>query len=274
MLFFFPIVFRSCQFRPRAQNAHAMLNAAFLFELETTDAKSAVKSCRICYGGVNPQFIHAEETEQYLTGVDDLYSNQIIQGAIACLRNDIHPDAVLPDPVPEYRQRLAIALFYRFCLNTIPFKDRVRLEFRSGAAAIERSISSGRQLFDTNRNLWPLTQPVLKNEALVQCSGEAQYSNDLFSHQSVGDELWCAFVQTTEFHEKIIKIDPSKALVNSQSIRQEYRSNLVFSIEFKLYNVCVFHRKSLVYIHFFRPKIFPEKIHLHVVICLEWLKMK
>lgn len=35
----------------------------------------------------------------------------------------------------------------------------------------------------------------------------------MFTHVSVKDELWAAFVQTTEFHEKIMKIDPSKALV-------------------------------------------------------------
>lgn len=190
-----------------------MVNAAFLFEFESIGTRKSVKSCRICYGGINPHFVHAEETEKHLTGADDLYTNEAVQSAIACLRSEICPDAVLSDPLPEYRKRLAIALFYRFCLNTAPLTKKVRYEFRSGATAIDRPLSSGTQSFDTSQNLWPLTEPVLKNEALIQCSGEAQYSNDLFSHQSACEELWCAFVQTTEFNEKIIKIDPSKALV-------------------------------------------------------------
>lgn len=199
--------------RPRAQNAHALVNAAFLFEFETSGIKKSVKSCRICYGGINPQFVHAEETEKILTGVDDLYTNDNVQRAVAFLHNELCPDMVLLDPLPEYRKRLAIALFYRFCLNTVPSMRIIRYEFRSGNSAIERPLSSGIQVFDTNQNLWPLTEPVLKNEGLVQCSGEAQYSNDLFSQQSPMEELWAAFVQTTEFHEKIIKIDASKALV-------------------------------------------------------------
>lgn len=188
-----------------------MLNAGFLFEFETSGVKKSVKSCRICYGGINPNFIHAEETESLLTGVEDFYTNECIQRAVSSLQHELNPDAVLPDPSPEYRKRLAISLFYRFCLNTTTRK--ARYEFRSGATAIERPISSGVQSFDTNENLWPLTEPVLKNEGLFQCAGEAQYTNDLFSQYSVGEELWAAFVQTTEFNEKIIKIDPSKALV-------------------------------------------------------------
>lgn len=197
--------------RPRAQNAHAMVNAGFLFEFETASVKRSVKSCRICYGGINPSFIHAEMTEELLTGVDDIYTNECIQRAIDSLQHELNPDFVLPDPPPEYRKRLAISLFYRFCLSTTTRK--ARYEFRSGATAIERPISSGLQSFDTNEDLWPLTEPVLKNESLIQCSGEAQYANDLFTQYSVGEELWAAFVQTTEFHEKIVKIDPSKALV-------------------------------------------------------------
>lgn len=188
-----------------------MLNAGFLFEFKTAGVKKSVKSCRICFGGVNPDFIHAEETEKLLTGVDDFYTNECLQSAIACLQHEINPDNILPDPPPEYRKRLSASLFYRFCLNTTTRK--ARYEFRSGATAIERPISSGIQSFDTNENLWPLTEPILKNEGLIQCAGEAQYTNDMFSHCSVPDELWAAFVQTTEYHEKIVKIDPSKALV-------------------------------------------------------------
>lgn len=206
-------VFRSYKIMPRAQNAHAMLNAAFLFEFTMNGNRKSVKSCRICYGGIHPQFIHAEKTEHLLTGVDNLYTNEHLQNAIVSLKDELRPDWVLPDPSPEYRKNLAIALLYRFFLNTSPTPQKIPQKYRSGAAAIERPLSSGTQSFDTNRNLWPLTQPKLKNEGLTQCSGESQYTNDAFSKYAACDEMWAAFVQTTEFHEKIAKIDAAKALV-------------------------------------------------------------
>lgn len=198
---------------PRAQNAHAMVNAAFLFELATNGTRKTVKSCRICYGGISPQFIHAEKTEQLLTGLDDLYTNQNLQNAIQSLQTELRPDFVLPDSAPEYRKRLAIALLYRFFLNTSSLQHRIRFDFKLGATAIERPLSSGTQIFDTNKSLWPFTKPTLKIEGLIQCSGEAEYANDYFSKYSECDELWAAFVQTTEFNAKINKIDASKALV-------------------------------------------------------------
>lgn len=61
-------VYRSYKIMPRAQNAHAFVNAAFLFHLQSFGKKKAVVSCRICYGGIHPRFIHAEATEDFLTG--------------------------------------------------------------------------------------------------------------------------------------------------------------------------------------------------------------
>jgi len=55
-----------------------------------------------------------------------------------------------------------------------------------------------------------LTQPVPKIEATIQCSGEAQYANDL-PHQP--RELWAAFVVGTVPHATIDKIEPDEALV-------------------------------------------------------------
>lgn len=208
-------VFRSYKIMVRAQNAHAMVNAGFLFEFDPhpTLVEKTVRSCRLCYGGIDPRFIHADATEQLLTGVDDLYTNENLQSAVQSLQREIQPDATLLEPSPEYRRFLAISLFYRFFLNTAPVKRKIRPEFRSGATAIERPISSGVQIFETRENLWPLTEPVLKNEGLIQCAGEAEYSNDLFSRYAANEELWGAFVQTTAFHDKIVKIDATKALV-------------------------------------------------------------
>lgn len=197
---------------PRAQNAHAMVNAAFLFEFESSDAKKSVKSCQICYGGINPSFIHAEMTEKLLNGTDDLYTNENLEKAIKSLRSEIQPDTVLPDPSAEYRQNLAIALFYRFMLNTSP-PDNINDHYKSGCIGLERELSSGIQTYQSNEKTYPLTQPALKYEGLIQCSGEAEYVNDLFSAHQPHNELWAAFVPATAVHSKIVQIDATKALV-------------------------------------------------------------
>lgn len=146
-----------------------------------------------------------------------MYTNENVQRAIEILQNELTPDYVPPDPHPEYRRRLAIALFYRFCLSTAPNPRHIRYEYRSGANEIPRPLSSGIQSFDTYENKWPLTEPVLKNEGLIQCAGEAKYSNDIFGPQTVSEELWGAFVQTSVYHEKIVKIDASRSLVSVKS---------------------------------------------------------
>lgn len=203
-------VYRSYKIMPRAQNTHAMINAGFLFEFDTT---KQVKSCRICYGGVNPEFIHAEATEKLLTDVKDMYTNEILQKAIKTLQTELKPDAILPDPSPEYRQSLAIGLLYRFFLNTAP-PEKILPTFKSGGMSLERPLSSGTQTFVTNEKNYPLTQPVLKYDGLIQCAGEAIYSNDHFCPHPYEQEFWAAFVPATEVHSKMISIDAGKALVS------------------------------------------------------------
>lgn len=198
-------IYRSYKIMLRAQNAHAYVNAGFLLKLD----QNKVVSARICFGGISPTFIHASATETQILG-QELHSNETLQATLDSLANEINPDSVLPDASPAYRKQLALALFYKFILSTCP-KDKQTPSNASGGEIIQRTLSSGIQNFDTKKDNYPLTQPVVKREGLVQCSGEAQYVNDL-PYQK--DELWAAFVQTDRPHAKIGKIDPSEALVS------------------------------------------------------------
>lgn len=203
--------FRSYKIMPRAQNAHAMVNAAFLFEFDMVKP-SMIKSCRICFGGIHPQFVHATQTEAILTGIDDLYSDANLQNAVKSLKEELQPNAMLPDPSPEYRTNLAIGLLYRFYLNTAP-SDKIRAEYRSGSIGLERPISSGMQSYITDEKTYPITEATPKYDGLLQCAGEAQYSNDGFSLHTTDRELWAAFVMATEVHSKVVGINAAKALV-------------------------------------------------------------
>lgn len=93
---------------PRAQNAHAIVNAAFLLKL----ANNKVEKATITYGCINPKFIHATNTENLLIG-KDLFDNTTLQSALESLNKELIPDYVLPDPKPEFRKKLAISLFYK-----------------------------------------------------------------------------------------------------------------------------------------------------------------
>lgn len=70
-------------------------------------------------------------------------------------------------------------------------EDKVNERYRSGGEVIKRHTSKGTQIYDTDESLWPLNKPVPKLEALVQCSGEATFANDLPSQTN---EIYGAFV--------------------------------------------------------------------------------
>lgn len=190
---------------PRAQNAHAYVNAAFLIESEN----DKIKKASICFGGIEPTFTHATKTEKLLID-QDLYSNETLHKALSALTSEIQPDWVLPDASPAYRQNLALALFYKFVLNTCP-ANKIKPQYKSGGEIVSRPISSGTQVYDSFKDRWPLTQPVPKYEGLIQCSGEIEYVNDLVKQPN---ELWAAFVPATEVHAKLGKINASEALVS------------------------------------------------------------
>lgn len=44
-------------------------------------------------------------------------------------------------------------------------------KLRSGAKDIERNLTSGKQTYDTDKSEWPLSEPIIKLEAVPQCSG-------------------------------------------------------------------------------------------------------
>lgn len=199
--------FRSYKIMPRSQNSHAYVNAGFLMELDDNFEK--IKSFRICFGGIDPKFTHAVNTEKFLVN-QYLYDNDVIKKALIILQNEINPNWNLPDASPEFRKKLALSLFYKFILNTCP-DDKIRPQYKTGGEILIRNLSSGSQFFDTYENKWPLTQPVNKLEGLIQCSGEAKYTNDI-SH--IPNELWAAYVLAKEVHSKIAEIDASEALVS------------------------------------------------------------
>ncbi|XP_052742072.1 probable aldehyde oxidase gad-3 [Bicyclus anynana] len=192
---------------PRAQNAHALIHAGFIYRL---DSSNRVIGCRIVYGGLSPTFIRAYNTEKYLYG-KNLFTNETLRGAINALKNEMVVTESLPDPPVEYRRKVALGLFYKGLLSLMPPSIILSSRIASGAVKLNetRPVSEGRQIFDTNPTLWPLNKPIPKLEALIQCAGETTYTEDL---PTLPKEVFAAFTLTTVALGTIDKIDISKAL--------------------------------------------------------------
>ncbi|XP_059608173.1 xanthine dehydrogenase-like [Phlebotomus argentipes] len=186
---------------PRAQNSLALLNCAFLFKFNSD--RSSVLNARLCFGGINPHFIHATSTEKLLQG-RDLFQDCTIQAACVNLESELILDWVLPDPHPNYRKMVALGLFYKAVIGMCPL-DRVRPEIRSAGKDAELMLSSGEQHFTAKES----QGPVLKLEAMDQCTGDAKYINDM---PYMPNEVWGAFVCATESTATIVNVNTSKAL--------------------------------------------------------------
>lgn len=189
---------------PRAQNAHAHVNAGFLFKLDGSG--KVLTTPNIIFGGIRGDFMHAKKAQDFLVN-KSIFDKNVLKTAIETLDEELNPDHVLPDYSPEFRKTLAEGLFYKFVLSLRP--DMIDSKLRSGGTILERELSTGTHDFDTDRNIWPLNKPIPKREAIFQTSGEGQYVNDILP---LKDEVFCAFVVTEVGNGTIKNIDASEAL--------------------------------------------------------------
>ncbi|KAK0168931.1 hypothetical protein PV327_002687 [Microctonus hyperodae] len=197
-------VYRSYKIMPRAQNAHAHVNAGFLFKL---DARQMIlEKPNIIFGGIRHDFLHATETENFLNG-KSLSDKSVFKQAMELLDSELKPDRVLPDYSPEFRKTLAQGLFYKFALDMM--SNTVNEKYRSGGHMLKRDLSSGKHDYDTDKKLWPFNKPVPKMESIYQTSGEAEYVNDIPSQPN---EVFCAFVSTEYANGKVVSVDAKDAL--------------------------------------------------------------
>ncbi|XP_026741820.1 indole-3-acetaldehyde oxidase-like [Trichoplusia ni] len=200
--------FVSFKIMSRAQNAHAQVNAAFLYEFDDHN-KDIVLSARIVMGGLSGKFVHARETEEFLCK-KKIFTNQVLQQALKVLEGELIVEDIAGEMKPEYRKKCALGLFYKGLLVLIP-QQKLKPWYRSGARDLRktRPLSKGSQMYDTNPITWPVNEPMPKVEALIQCAGEAFYSNDLATQPK---EVFCAFVTSDICTGEIESIDPAPAL--------------------------------------------------------------
>ncbi|XP_023246390.1 xanthine dehydrogenase/oxidase-like [Copidosoma floridanum] len=175
--------FMSYKIMPVYQNAHAIMNAGFLLQLDTKSV--VVEKPNIVFGNINPSFYHAEKTESFLAG-KNIFNRNVLKCALDILYDELNPDYVLSKPTPQYRRILALSLFYKFLLSLQPHKISYKL--RSGGNILKRNISSGVSVYNIDKSMWPLNKPLTKLEAIYQTSGEAIYLDDIPRQDS---EVFC-----------------------------------------------------------------------------------
>lgn len=95
---------------PRSQNAHAIVNAGFLFKFKANS--KLLEQANVVYGSISPKFNHATKTEAILAGKDP-FTNETLQLALKSLSAEITPEEAPPEPSAAFRKMLAIALYYK-----------------------------------------------------------------------------------------------------------------------------------------------------------------
>ncbi|BES97397.1 2 iron, 2 sulfur cluster Hypothetical protein [Nesidiocoris tenuis] len=195
----------SYKIMPRAQNAHAYVNAGFLFKFDK-QSYTVLEKPSIVFGGINSKFTHASKTERYLQG-KKIQDPDVLKESLQILESELRPDHIPPDASPKFRKGLAVSLFYKFVLSVNPAKVGERN--KSGGEVFCRPVSTGKQDYETDQKLWPLNKPIPKIEAVIQCAGEAEYSNDM---PAITDQLWGQLVLCDRAGATIKNIDASNAL--------------------------------------------------------------
>ena len=113
---------RTFKIMPRSSNAHAYVNAGFMAEIDPENNYQIVSKPTVVFGGINPTFTHATETENFLMN-KNMNDHDMFQQALQTLESELEPEY---DPVlaaPEYRKQLALGLFYKVQINTAVHKN-------------------------------------------------------------------------------------------------------------------------------------------------------
>lgn len=203
------VIFRTIKVRPRTTTALADVTAGFRLRVDTAAAHTVLDTPVIVYGGISPTFVRATATEATLAG-KSLEDEAVLQEALAALASEVVPDSQPAGTTPEYKVSLTQTLLYRTVLGILG--DAASSAVLSGGSDLQRPVSSAQQIFPPNADTWPVGEPVPKIEAPIQCSGEAEYTQQF---PALPGELYGLFVTSTQANAHIASIDASAALAIS-----------------------------------------------------------
>ncbi|KAG8531083.1 uncharacterized protein KY384_004440 [Bacidia gigantensis] len=200
--------FRAYKQAKRKDDDIAIVNAALRVSLDKSDM---VQSVNLVYGGMAATTVTAKEAVQYLKGKS--WSDiDTLEGTMNALGKDFDLRFGVPGGMATYRKSLALGFFYRFyheVLAQLHVKQETLDEDVQGE--IERGISSGEKDEEASR---AYEQQILGKSnphvaALKQCTGEAQYTDDMPVQKN---ELFGVLVLSTKAHARILSVNVDGAI--------------------------------------------------------------
>ncbi|EHY58092.1 hypothetical protein HRR83_005050 [Exophiala dermatitidis] len=186
----------------------AIVNACLRLVL---DQSHTVKRANLVYGGMAPVTIQAKTASEYIVG-KRFPDPQTLEGVMNALEKDFNLPFGVPGGMATYRKSLALGFFYRFYQDVLASIEGISQEVdKEAIAEIEREISRGQKDHEAaaaySQKVLGKSNPHLA--ALKQCTGEAQYTDDIPVQKN---ELIGCLVLSTKAHAKLLKVDPSPAL--------------------------------------------------------------
>ncbi|KAI9681331.1 MAG: hypothetical protein M1817_002614 [Caeruleum heppii] len=186
----------------------AIVNAAFRVSL---NEHHMVERVNLVYGGMAPITIAAKKAEEFLLSKNwtDLST---LEGVMNALEQDFDLRFGVPGGMATYRKSLALGFFYRFYHEVLDdLKGKAAEVDAEAIGEIERDISTGHEdeaaTEAYKKNI--LGQALPHVAALKQCTGEAQYTDDIPVQKN---ELYGCMVLSTKAHAKILSVDYSPAM--------------------------------------------------------------
>lgn len=185
----------------------AIVNACFRVAL---DDSYKVESASLVYGGMAPITVLAKNASDFIVG-KPFSDPQVLEGVMNALEKDFNLPFGVPGGMATYRKSLALGFFYRFYQDVLANIEEVSQKAdKEVIEEIERAISTGKKDHDASiaysQKILGKGNPHLA--ALKQCTGEAQYTDDIPLQKN---ELIGCLVLSTKAHAKI-SVDASPAL--------------------------------------------------------------
>lgn len=206
------------------------LNVTLSIPPASTASSPLVSKASLVYGGMAPTTTSAFKTEKFLVG-KPFFSQATLSQAIDCIGEDFPLPYSVPGGMATYRRTLAMGFFCRFFSQV---RDAFQWKFggndllegeKSALARVEeigrselhRPVTRAAQDLEdvdvdfrsSKKTKGSSGESVPHLSALKQCTGEAQYLDDIPHYPT---ELYGAIVFSTKPHAKLVSVDPSEAL--------------------------------------------------------------
>ncbi|KAK6925642.1 2Fe-2S ferredoxin-type iron-sulfur binding domain [Dillenia turbinata] len=172
----------------------ALVNAGMRVHLKEKGEEWVVSDASIAYGGVAPVPLGALKTNNFLIGKS--WDQDLLNGALDVLGNDILMKEDAPGGMVEYRKSLTLSFFFKFFLwvshqmdGEKSFKERVPAPYLSAVQSFSRPTVIGNQDYEI-------------------VTGEAEYTDDV---ELPPNGLHAALILGRKPHARILSIDDSEA---------------------------------------------------------------